>query len=624
VATPTGKCGGVRSSALSVALVCMPFSAADRPSIQIGLLAAIARQHGFVAETHHLNLELAAHVGPNRYDALCRHRGRMTGEWLFSVAAFGDAAGNDDAFFSAFPEEVAIIPGDKEGTWLSALRHEVLPAYVDACIRIVDWRRYDVVGFTSTFQQNLASLALARRIKERCPEITIVIGGANMEDEMGPEHARAFPFVDYVVVGEADRVFPALLKGLEADSPPVGLAGLVSRTRSGVQHRGSALPVQQLDALPTPMYDEYFTRAARLGLAADPHHQRALPFESSRGCWWGQKHHCTFCGLNGLGMGFRSKSPERILRELAELSRRHGVTCFAATDNILDMKHVEPLFGAIANASAGYQFFYEIKANLSRAQIRQLYDGGVRWVQPGIESLSSHVLRLMNKGSTMLQNLRLLKWCRHYGIRVSWNLIWGFPGETAADYEHELAVLRLLSHLEPPQVCTRIWLERFSPYFFDRKRFPVRDVRPEASYRFAYAGSAVDLEKAAYFFDYVMDETLPDQAHAATQAWVSEWQCRHVSTWPATLTYRRIEGEVTIDDSRDPFRPETHCFDGVLADSYELCSETMRTPAQVVAQLGDEDEQSVRVALETLCTRGFMVTEDDRYLSLALPADATP
>jgi hypothetical protein len=50
----------------------------------------------------------------------------------------------------------------------------------------------------------------------------------------------------------------------------------------------------------------------------------------------------------------------------------------------------------------------------------------------------------------------------------------------------------------------------------------------------------------------------------------------------------------------------------------------MRTPAQVVAQLGDEDEQSVRVALETLCTRGFMVTEDDRYLSLALPADATP
>ena len=92
---------------LRVALVCMPWCAVDRPSIQVGLLAAIAREHGFAADTHHLNLELAAHLDAAAYHRLCQHRGRMTGEWLFGVAAFGEkeAGGADAAYFSAFPEE---------------------------------------------------------------------------------------------------------------------------------------------------------------------------------------------------------------------------------------------------------------------------------------------------------------------------------------------------------------------------------------------------------------------------------------------------------------------------------------------------------------------------------------
>jgi len=610
----------VTSSPLSVALVCMPFSAVDRPSIQIGLLAAIAREHGFAAETKHLNLELAAHIGTDRYQALCQNRGRMTGEWLFSVAAFGESASADDAFLSAFPEELSVMPHPRTAReYLISLRHEVIPAYVDACMQIVDWSNYAVVGFTSTFQQNLASLALARRIKDSIPEITIVIGGANMEDEMGAEYAHTFPYLDYVVVGEADRVFPALLKGLEAGTPPVGIAGLISRSLHGVDYCGPAPPMQQLDALPTPIYDEYFARATRLGLARDRPNAPVLPFESSRGCWWGQKHHCTFCGLNGLGMGFRSKSPERVLSEIEELSDRYGVRFFAATDNILDMKHIEPLFGSVARSHADYQFFYEIKANLTPTHIEQLYRGGVRWVQPGIESLSSHVLKLMNKGSTMLQNVRLLKSCRYYGIRVSWNLLWGFPGETVDDYRQELALLRLLSHLEPPQVCTRIWLERFSPYFVDRDTLPMSNVRPEASYGLAYTGCDVNLDKIAYFFDYQMDDALPDQAHAQTQAWVSEWQARWTSATRSTCTYRATGDGLCIDDFRDAGQRRTYYFEGLLAESYDFCGETMRTLAEVAAHLGVEDSQAGE-ALRSFCRRGLMITEDDRYLALALPA----
>jgi ribosomal peptide maturation radical SAM protein 1 len=551
----------------------------------------------------------------------------MTGEWLFAVAAFGEQAGqDDDAYFAAFPGELArAAQGGKDAAYLSSLRHELLPGYIDECLALVDWGRYNLVGFTSTFQQNVASLALARRIKEAFPQVKIVFGGANMEDEMGPEYARAFPFLDYVVVGEGDRVFVAILHGLANGRSLVELPGVVTRRGDRLHYGGQAPPTRELDWLPTPDYDEYFARVHRLGLLHHPQVGRMIPLESSRGCWWGQKHHCTFCGLNGLGMAFRSKSPGRILAELAELTRRHSISFFGATDNILDMKHVQPLFGAIAEARTDYQFFYEVKANLTPAQVRALHRGGVRWVQPGIESLSSHVLQLMRKGSTMLQNVRLLKWCRYYRIRVSWNLIWGFPGETVEDYEQELAVLRLISHLEPPHGCTRIWLERFSPYFFDRDQFPVREVQAESSYRFVYPPS-VDLDKIAYFFDYRMDDTLPDEAHVATQRWVEEWKQRQASDQPDTLFYRRTQDALLVDDNRRQGQRGTHPFYGPLALAYEFCSETMRTVPNVAAHLSAADgssyrEDEVRDALEEFCARGLMVTEEGRYLSLALPTN---
>jgi len=619
-----------------VALVCMPFATASRPSIQLGLLAAIAEQAGFLTDTYHLNLELAARLTPEVYEPLCNHRGHMTGEWLFSVAAFGEQAHSDDeAYFTAFPEVISRVqqPG-KGAAYLSRLRHEILPRYIEDCLTMVDWERYRVVGFSSTFQQNVACLALARRIKERYPAVKILFGGANFEDEMGPEYVRAFPFIDYAVVGEGDIAFPALLRGLaaheqrsggsgvELGGDPCGgpLPGLVMRTGEGITFCGQAPPVRNMDALPTPNYDEYFTRVKHLGLK----HPGMLPFESSRGCWWGQKHHCTFCGLNGLGMTYRVKSPKRVFAELSEVARKHRMSSFEAVDNILDLKYVQDFFRTIQETKTDYQFFYEVKANLTHEQIRALYRGGVRSVQPGIESMSSHVLQLMRKGCTMLQNVRLLKWCRYYNINVSWNLIWGFPGEAEEDYQQEQEVLQLITHLQPPAGNGRIWLERFAPYFSDRALFPVHHIRPEASYRYVYPAH-VALEKVAYFFDYQMEHTVADEVHQQTREVVKEWQRRWAVDSPDTLVYRRTLDALLIEEKRGPERQLSYVFDGPWALIYEYCGETMRTIPSVVeylqASLGwpQFSNDDVQAALERFCRLGLMLSEAGKYLSLALP-----
>jgi hypothetical protein len=70
----------------------MPFVLASRPSIQLGLLKALAVAHGFPATTFHLNLDFAKEISCDSYEALSQYRGRLIGEWLFSVAAFGSSA----------------------------------------------------------------------------------------------------------------------------------------------------------------------------------------------------------------------------------------------------------------------------------------------------------------------------------------------------------------------------------------------------------------------------------------------------------------------------------------------------------------------------------------------------
>jgi ribosomal peptide maturation radical SAM protein 1 len=599
----------------------MPFFAAARPSIQIGLLHALVEASGFSARSFHFNLELAARLGSARYAALCNHRRNLTGEWLFARAAFGDAVPAEQEFFSAFPEEVLWAEREMNAgaEYLTTLRRQLLPAFILECAESEAWEQYDVIGFTSTFQQNVAALALAKLIKQRARGTRVVFGGANFESEMGPEYVRAFDCIDFAVVGEADVAFPELLRRLSTGEEPSEIEGVVSRNAAGhVLFAGQSRPVLDLNELPTPHYDDYFERARQHGLLEDGAHGWAMPFESSRGCWWGKKHHCTFCGLNGLGMGYRSKHASRVLKELEELAQRHRVTFFEATDNILDLKHIDELFGEIRGRKLDYQFFYEIKANLTREQVLKLQRGGVRWVQPGIESLSTRVLRLMRKGATMLQNVRLLKWCRYYRIRVSWNLLWGFPGETADDYEQELEVLRLIPHLEPPAGCGRVWLERFSPFFQNREQFGIHDVRAESSYAHAYP-AGIDLEKIAYFFEYVADDTLPNEAHRATAEWVDTWRARWQAPNPPLLAYRRVGGAMFVDEQRGD-RRGTQTLWGPVADAYEYCCETMRSSREVYEHLdGRFAVDEVKRALDALCEDGLMLKEDDTYLGLALP-----
>ena len=616
-------------SALRIALVNMPFASTRRPSIQLGLMKAIAEERGHNVATHYVNLHFAAQIGWDAYEVLCEGRDDLLGEWLFARAAFGENAPDGRPYLDAYREQLEKVAKEagKDLEYLLTLREEIIPAFLSDCLDRFPWDQYDVVGFGSVFEQNCAALALARLLKSRHPEIVTIFGGSNFEDEMGLEYVRALPWIDYAVIGEGDDVFPALLHRLAAGEKQIEMAGVARRLPDGtVQSGGRAPMVSDLDALPEPDYTEFFTTSHEVKLPGVIRGKVVgLPFETARGCWWGAKHHCTFCGLNGFGMAFRSKSPERARAGIDQLANRHMIYAFAAVDNILDLRYIKDVFPKLIEDRLDYTFFYEVKANLSTEQLKVLARGGVRHLQPGIESLSTQVLKLMNKGTTGIQNVRMVKWAQYYGIRLSWNLLLGFPGERPEFYEQQLQTMRLIPHLQPPESIGRIWLERFSPNFTQAEERGFRNIRAQVAYGHVYP-SEIEKERIAYFFDYEAPDTMADDAHAAQKEQVRWWREAWTTGRPPILGYQRGADRLTVTDGRVPGAPKIHIFDQQAALIYEFCGPTFHSPAQVLEYLQGQpgqqaDAGAAQHALEEFVSLGLMLKEDDRHLSLALPAN---
>jgi ribosomal peptide maturation radical SAM protein 1 len=611
-------------SALPVVLVSMPFMETHRPSIQLGLLKTLAAKRGFDVRTLHANLDFAALIGLDCYDLLCQYRGPMVGEWLFSLEAFPDTAPDSDAhMIDEIADELSYfgLSTEELREKLSRIRGIDVPAYLDSLVGTFPWEEVAIVGFTSTFQQNTASFALARRLKQRHPRIVTIFGGANFDSEMGPELVRAVEWIDVAVIGEGDETFPRLLSALAAGAHLDTVPGLAYRRDGHVAVTPPRSAPVPLDDLPAPDYEEYFQRAEDLGILPRVGHRNVwLPIETARGCWWGAKHHCTFCGLNGTAMSFRSKSPERVLDELASQAKRYRSFRFEAVDNIMDTAYLTKLFPILVENETGYEIFYEVKANLRREQLRLMAQAGVTHIQPGIESLSSNVLHLMRKGIRAIQNVNLLRWAQYYDIHVDWNLLWGFPGDTERDYTEQATAIPHLLHLPPPSSTNRIRLERFSPLFTEHDVFRLRYRTPERSYRYVYPQD-VDLERVAYFFDYDLNGGLPDSAYAGIRRAAADWSNAWRTEKPPVLKYWSAPHYVQIYDERKQGQGGTYTFEGTLADLYLACSNRPTTADAVRRELDLHlPAEAIHELFEEFGKHGLMLLDGQFALALAVPA----
>jgi ribosomal peptide maturation radical SAM protein 1 len=606
---------------MDVLFAVLPFADVGRPAIGVSLLQAAAARLGFSARVYYGNFDFAEAVGLDLYGRLANAvPDALLGEWFFADLLFGDQLPDEQAYESRvlarYPEGRALFPDI-----LKARR--LRQAFLDRCAAEIGDAAPRVVGFTTTFHQTCACLAVAARLKRSPAPPLIVFGGANCEGEMGLQLLRSCAAIDYVCTREGDVAFSAFLQRLLRDGDPRPLPGILRRGESTTAT--SPELVRDLDGLPIPDYIDYFRRLEASPLR--PAVQANLLIETSRGCWWGEKSHCTFCGLNGEGMAFRGKSPERVLRELRYLTQTHGLNRVECVDNILDMRYLTTLFPQLAAGGPKVELFYETKANLKWHQLRTLYAGGVRAIQPGVESLSTEVLRRMRKGCTALQNLQLLRWCEELGIGAAWNILFGFPGEPASEYERMAQLLPLLAHLPPPASCCPFRLDRFSPYFNDSKAFGLVRVRPNFAYYYVFPFGRRDLERLAYYFEFdYADGRDPTAYTGGLQREVRRWWAA-AAVSPAgrpRLDCLQADDLVLVADTRPCAVQPRHRLQGLEAAVHQQC-DTAQTLASLRRGLGgDPPEWEVRRALDKLRAARLIAEADGQYLSLAVLRNRAP
>jgi ribosomal peptide maturation radical SAM protein 1 len=408
---------------------------------------------------------------------------------------------------------------------------------------------------------------------------------------------------------------------------PAGLPGILYRDGSGAVVAGPP-PVptsgEVLDTLPDPDADEFFEDARAVGLMNDDRwvEKAAVTFEGSRGCWWGQKKHCTFCGLNAEGMDFRVKQADNVLGTVERLAARYPTRLLWATDNIMSMGYFKaflPKLAALELKVRGrpIEFFYETKPNLTRAQIKALADAHVRYPQPGIESLSTHLGQVMDKGVSALHNVFFLKCATEYKLTTVWNLLIRVPHEAPEDYAHMAGWFPHMVHLHPPTGGpVRIECHRFSPYFFRKGQY-ADNVRAAKWYRGIFPDDQFDLDKVAYYFDadwkYILDDPAYDDVLEALKRWMQRW--REESEVPR-LTMRDTVDGLEIEDTRGP-EPVVWQLGARQAAIYRAISD-IATPNKVRAAVTDGiTVDEVRGVLFQLVEQGLAFEENDHFLGLA-------
>ncbi|WP_341368202.1 RiPP maturation radical SAM C-methyltransferase [Yoonia sp. BS5-3] len=597
----------------SVQLVSLPFTSLQYPNLGVSLLATALRQRGMNCDISYFAFDFAEKIGIDNYLLLSHEKlyQAFLGEWIFSNLVFDRPDSLDIDYLTdvlpefANPLEAVLI------TNVALTARQATHSFIDKCAQDIAAKNPALVGVTTSFQQNMASIAFAMALKSHAPDTTIIFGGANCEAELGQNMLDRFDCIDAVCNGEGDASFPAFVKAFSRSKPLPDIPGIAIRGRKPNKQSGSMIAA--LDDLPIPEFSDFYERFEQtpgLGEMLKP----APTIETSRGCWWGAKHHCTFCGLNGNAMTYRSKSPDRAFEEFHSQAKKYG-SDFVVVDNILDYTYFDSLLPMLREDPTPYLMHFEVKSNLFPKHINALAEAGIRKIQPGIETLDSDILKRMKKGVTAQQNIQTLKLCAQAGIYVDWGFIFGFPGEDPQSYDRMAEIMPLLHHLQPPAAFAPVRADRFSPYFTNPTDHNIQ-LAPAKPYQYIYADVGDDLSKFSYHHEMIAEDinnakSYTTRARDAVKSWTSQHSSAKFYILDDTCS------EMTLVDSRMNEAEKHLHLNKLESDIVNVCT-CIIGRNRLAAKLVPYSEEQLSAAIARLLRDGVLLAERNSLLALPL------
>jgi len=612
----------------SVALVSMPWGPVGEPSLGLAILKSSLQNGGFSSRVFHLAPRLLHWLTIETYEMIAGSWG--INEFIFSglLDSGFDVAQQDELL--AYAERYVTTrqyPHPRYKTMQDVyqmvmhLRTNIAPEFVDECVCRILSCSPRLVGFTCMFDQTLASVAVAKKLRQQVPDLRIILGGYALEGDPGTTVVKAFPWIDTVVVGDGEEQIVELAHEAVGGSRPINLL------TSGKQRIAKRVDIAKS---PVPDYANWFADiedlAEERSVRIKP---KALPIESSRGCWWGQVKHCVFCGIDEETLKYRHKPADDTLAMLDVLRARHGDYLFRFADYILPKTYYSDLLPALAASPRKFRLHCEIKANHPPERVRLLADAGFVEFQPGIESFSTAVLKRMDKGVRAVDNVSLLKAGYVNRIIVDYNFLYGLPGDETQDYEEMLAMVPRIYHLSPPVARTQTVVTRFAPLQANPERFGLNQHRHHHCYDILFsneflAESGFDYDQYAYYFErgFKYSQSLAT-LYSQLVIQVEHWKNLHRERF-VELSYLKMRSpSLRITDSRfgesEEYELSPVCSVVYASlDPRPIRADVAHKELQATLPLSDAEFAD---AVQHLDERRLIWRDGDVLLGLAVPAE---
>jgi ribosomal peptide maturation radical SAM protein 1 len=609
-----------------IALINMPFANLSLPSIALTQLKSLVESH-FKEQVSvnllYLNHDFANYLGLDLYYLVVNSTESQNsglGDWFFRQTAFPDLPNNAGVYLSRYFPFHTDQMNKLKGLILEKRRG--LSSFLESLIKKYSLDQNELVGFTSMFMQNVASFSLARKIKDKNKDITIIMGGANCESPMGQVIVQYTDAIDYVFSGPALRSFPEFVEHqLAQEVWKCGSIKGVFTKKNYLFHSGPEAIGEEL-SIDVPIDLDY---QPFLNTLSENFPERQfdpiLLFETSRGCWWGERAHCTFCGLNGTSMAYRAMNPELALKQFDSLfTYAPRVTRLDAVDNILPREYLRDVLPFVQTPE-NVEIFYEVKADLTESDVQVLAKAQVKNIQPGIESLATSTLKLMKKGTSAFRNLALLKFCSMYDITPAWNLLIGFPGEGAPVYEKYIKDLPSLVHLFPPSGVYPVRFDRYSPYFVKADEYGL-DLHPLDYYPLIYPFPQDAIDNLAYYFN---DLNIDSEYAQTVSKWIGkirEKVDRWIECWKSEgvhpkLFLRQNGKQSVVHDSRSNEVAEYPLGENSTR-ALKYLAVKPRDEVDLAREFRDVDGFDAKQEIVFFKERGLVFEENERFFSLVI------
>jgi hypothetical protein len=292
-----------------------------------------------------------------------------------------------------------------------------------------------IVGIAITFQdQIISAFTLARVLRERMPDVRIVLGGQMISrcyDSM-IKHDGLSQYYDYLALWDGEVPFLNIhlreLRGEDADLTNVIVSG---DDDALVDRKGAALSSTEV-----PKAD-----FSDIDFDAYLFPEYLVPIQTTRGCY----AKCAFCAIPFGSNSYRVRDAERVVEEIEEIQlltqSRHGhkATYFKFMEDTSSPSLLLAVSDVIAER--GLDVKWETFARLEKAFaktgfMKRLYDGGCRKIHWGLETNDPDVLKNMNKMTEQSYTDQILRLSGEAGILNFCFILIGFPGETAEQREN--------------------------------------------------------------------------------------------------------------------------------------------------------------------------------------------